>query len=110
MGIPPTGQEVEWRDMHVTRFDGEMIAEEWVVSGLAGQLLLGIRLHVRPPWAFVLAATDPSGAAQVTVPLPGGTAGARFFSQFIWANTGACVAPGTLSASDALEVTIQPRS
>ncbi len=40
MGIPPTGQKVEWRDMVVTRFDGEKIAEEWTVSDLAGQLLL----------------------------------------------------------------------
>ncbi len=40
MGIPPTGQKVEWRDMIVTRFEGEKIAEEWVVSELAGQLLL----------------------------------------------------------------------
>ena len=39
MGIPPTGQKVEWIDMVVTRFDGEKIAEEWTVSELAGQLL-----------------------------------------------------------------------
>ncbi len=39
MGIPPTGQALEWRDMVVTRFDGEKIAEEWGVSELAGQLL-----------------------------------------------------------------------
>ncbi len=39
MGIPPTGQKVEWKDMVVTRFDGEKIAEEWAVSELAGQLL-----------------------------------------------------------------------
>ena len=41
MGIPPTGQKVEWRDMVVTRFDGEKIAEEWAVSELAGQLFSG---------------------------------------------------------------------
>jgi len=40
MGIPPSGQTVEWRDMVVTRFVGEKIAEEWVVSELAGALLL----------------------------------------------------------------------
>ena len=40
MGIPPTGQKVEWREMVVTRFEGENIAEEWVVSELAGELLL----------------------------------------------------------------------
>ena len=38
MGIPPTGQKVEWRDMVVTRFDGEQIAEDWAVSELLGQL------------------------------------------------------------------------
>ncbi len=38
MGIPPTGQKVEWRDMVVSRFDGEKIAEDWGVSELAGQL------------------------------------------------------------------------
>lgn len=40
MGIPPTGQKVEWRDMVVTRFDDVKIAEEWTVSELAGELLL----------------------------------------------------------------------
>lgn len=38
-GIPPSRQKVEWRDMVVTRFDGEKIAEEWTVSELAGQLM-----------------------------------------------------------------------
>jgi len=28
MGIPPSGKKVEWRDMVITRFDGEKIAEE----------------------------------------------------------------------------------
>jgi predicted ester cyclase len=40
LGIPPSGRKVEWRDMVVTRFDGEMIAEEWGISELAGQLML----------------------------------------------------------------------
>ena len=39
-GIPPSGQKVEWRDMPVTRFDGDKIAEDWSVSELAEQLLL----------------------------------------------------------------------
>ncbi len=39
-GIPPSGQKVKWRDMMVTRFDGEKIAEEWTVSELAGELVL----------------------------------------------------------------------
>jgi predicted ester cyclase len=40
MGISPTGLIVEWRDMVITRFEDEKIAEEWAVSELAGQLLL----------------------------------------------------------------------
>ena len=40
MGIPPTGQKVVWREIFVTRFDGEKIAEEWMVSELAGELCL----------------------------------------------------------------------
>ena len=39
LGIPPTGKKVEWRDMLVTRFEGETIVEEWAVSDLAGQLM-----------------------------------------------------------------------
>ena len=40
MGISPTGQKVEWRDMVISRFEGEKITEEWAVSELLGQLLL----------------------------------------------------------------------
>lgn len=39
-GIPATKQNVEWREMLVTRFEGDKIAEEWLVSELLGQLLL----------------------------------------------------------------------
>ncbi len=47
-GIPPSGQKVKWRDIVVTRFDGEKIAEEWTVSELAGQLMA---LLSKPPRA-----------------------------------------------------------
>lgn len=40
MGIPPTGQRTEWRDMVVSRFEDGKIAEEWTVSELLGQLLV----------------------------------------------------------------------
>ncbi|MHC4846190.1 MAG: ester cyclase [Planctomycetota bacterium] len=40
MGIPPSGKTVKWIEMVVSRFDGERIAEEWVVSELAGELML----------------------------------------------------------------------
>lgn len=38
--IPPSGRRVKWNEMFVSRFDGGKIAEEWMVSDLAGQLLL----------------------------------------------------------------------
>ena len=40
MGIPATGQKIKWTDMVVTRFDENMIIEEWTVSELLGKLLL----------------------------------------------------------------------
>ncbi len=44
MGIPPSAQKVEWRDIVVSRFENEKIAEEWTVSELAGELLLKVPL------------------------------------------------------------------
>ncbi|UWG98984.1 ester cyclase [Dehalobacter sp. DCM] len=38
-GIPPTKKKITWRDMVISRFEGERIAEEWTVSELAGELL-----------------------------------------------------------------------
>ena len=38
-GVPPSGKRVKWREMFVTRFEGEEIAEDWMVSELAGELL-----------------------------------------------------------------------
>ncbi len=40
MGIPPSGKKVVWRDMAVSRFEGGLIVEEWVVSELLGELLV----------------------------------------------------------------------
>ena len=39
-GFPASGKPLVWRDMVVSRFEGELIAEEWVVTDLAEQLLL----------------------------------------------------------------------
>ena len=39
-GIPPSGKKVKWTDLMVSRFEDEMIAEEWTVSELAGALML----------------------------------------------------------------------
>jgi predicted ester cyclase len=39
LGFPATGRRIVWRDMLVTRFEGDKIAEEWVVTDLAAGLL-----------------------------------------------------------------------
>jgi len=41
-GIPASGKTVTWDELVVTRFDGEQIAEEWIVSELMGELLLKV--------------------------------------------------------------------
>lgn len=38
-GFRPTGSRVIWRDMVTSRFDQGLIAEEWLVTDLAEQLL-----------------------------------------------------------------------
>ncbi len=40
MGIPASNKKVKWNEMIVSRFEGDKIAEEWIVSELMGQLLL----------------------------------------------------------------------
>lgn len=40
MGIPPSEKKVEWRDMVVSRFESDLIVEEWVVSELLGEMLV----------------------------------------------------------------------
>lgn len=59
-GFPATGRRMVWRDLHVTRFRGGRIAEEWVVSDLAERLLLSTRrppspVHDAPPPGFLAA-------------------------------------------------------
>ena len=39
-GIPASGKKVSWTDMLVSRFDGERIAEDCMVSDIVGQLIL----------------------------------------------------------------------
>lgn len=39
-GFPASGRTIVWRDMVTSRFDGGLIAEEWVVTDLAERLLL----------------------------------------------------------------------
>lgn len=38
--FPASGLEIEWRDVVTSRFHDGLIAEEWVISDLAEQLLL----------------------------------------------------------------------
>ncbi len=40
MGIPPSNRTIIWNEMIISRFEGDKIAEEWIVSELVGQLLL----------------------------------------------------------------------
>lgn len=40
MGIPASGKKVNWHEISVTRFEGDKIAEEWVISDLAFRLML----------------------------------------------------------------------
>lgn len=40
MGIPASNKKIRWEEMVVSRFKNGLIAEEWLVSDLAGQLLL----------------------------------------------------------------------
>jgi steroid delta-isomerase-like uncharacterized protein len=38
-GFPASGRSIAWRDMVVSRFEDELIAEDWAVSDLAERLL-----------------------------------------------------------------------
>lgn len=38
-GFPATGRVLVWRDMVTSRFEGDRIAEEWLVTDLAERLL-----------------------------------------------------------------------
>jgi len=39
-GIPASMKKLKWNEIVVTRFEGEKIAEDWVVSDLAFQLMI----------------------------------------------------------------------
>ena len=41
MGVPPSGRQLVWRDMLVSRFEDALIAEEWVISDLAERMMIG---------------------------------------------------------------------
>lgn len=39
-GIPASDKMIKWTDMIVSRFEGEKISEEWIISELMSELLL----------------------------------------------------------------------
>jgi len=39
MGFPATGRALVWRDMATTRFEGGLIAEDWVITDMVERLL-----------------------------------------------------------------------
>jgi len=39
-GIPASMRKVKWNEIIVTRFEGEKIAEDWLISNLAFQLMI----------------------------------------------------------------------
>jgi hypothetical protein len=59
------------------------------------------------PFFTLGSTTNASGDAVRPLPIPSGTAGAQVFTQFVWVNTPTCPGSGLLSASDALEITVQ---
>lgn len=47
MGIPASNKKLTWNEMIVSRFEGDKIAEEWIVSELAGQLMLKLGKQIK---------------------------------------------------------------
>ncbi len=76
-----------------------------LISGASASIpVLGITLFVDPnrpvPWFNVPVVSSGAGYAEVGIPLGAGSSGLQFFTQLVW------TAGGTLSASDALHVTV----
>ena len=75
----------------------------------AGLPICGITLwvDVTKPFFAALVSSDTKGESSITLPMPTGIQGAKFFTQYVWVNTASCGGAGTLSATDALEITVQ---
>jgi len=112
IGVSRTPRAGETR-FGVTCLQAPPGASGWLVSGLAPDLpgtpVAGITLHVDPgaPFFLLPALAGANGAAEVPLAIPPGMTGLAFYQQFVWLNTPGCGGSGTLSASDALEATIQ---
>ena len=69
---------------------------------------LGATLYANPVGGVLLPfASDAAGRAFYSLPLTGVTKGLRVFMQSVWVNNAACVSKDQLSASVALDVTVQ---
>ncbi|GEM_PF-6858512 len=68
----------------------------------------GVDIHValdaQP--LFFLVASDATGFSSTTIPIPL-PSGAKVYAQYFWANTPSCSGSGPLSASNAMEITVQ---
>ena len=42
-GIPASNKMIQWQEMVVSRFEDDKIKEEWLVSDLAGKLLIALK-------------------------------------------------------------------
>jgi hypothetical protein len=75
----------------------------------SGIPLLGLQVYLDPTQPFFLlgATSDALGWCERGFPLPPGTQGLAAYFQFAWLNTASCGGLGTLSASNALAVTVQ---
>jgi hypothetical protein len=71
--------------------------------------VFGIAVFVDPTQPLLTAMTfaDALGLARVPLPLTHVAAGTHFYVQWVWFNPPGCGAPGSLSASDALDVMVQ---
>jgi hypothetical protein len=83
-----------------------------VLGGAAdagGTLVERVRVHVAltSTLALLPASTDATGSCRLVLPLPAMSRGVRVFVQLVWLNTASCRGNGPLSATDALDVTVQ---
>jgi predicted ester cyclase len=58
MGMPASEREVTWRDIVVTRYEGDMIAEEWGAGNLAERIRMQPGCPVQGVWQLESATAD----------------------------------------------------
>jgi len=79
------------------------------VPSLNGIPLANIKVHINPYVPFIpfFAASNGKGASTVNLAIPAGIRGVKVYCQIAWSNTLTHPGSGILSASNALELTIQ---